>query len=697
MERYTSLLDSDPGSWQRTIGVVNRPSFRLATHLGSGENSDVYALGPRDRNVWYSDSDSDSDDSQSDSYTGSSSRGDECSASDCDGCSNCEGGSGSMRESSDDNTGAGGNSDSFTDDDDEEMQEAGGGTRSEGKDRRGGARETRGVSESKESGSARESKGGDSEQESSEDHSRATDDDEDVDANNNAAVPVDLQTVRVFRNCASSGLTQVIVKVFEHLDDDGCFVPWDLEMQRHGDLGTIGSIGNSNSNGGSAAVEARIDTTRNGNQGPLKVFQSDLECEDYMRKVGLAGLGRYECRELSEGFCLARGNSVMAGFSGFFNESLCHLLLSELVKHDITPHITVALEALRHKNTGYLLMERVASYTLDDIIYEVCRGTKDLVCATVLTKETVVNLVFQTLFVLSVLQKTCNFKHHDLHTNNVFIKEIDENTEFRGTRLRDVQFLHYHLDGHDYFLPNCGLLVKIGDFGMSSLDLHGMRLQRSDMDSFNDNVRKWGTWSSEFVHEEGYDTQLLSSDIPRTCKSACRESKREDAREVLEADERENAARGKDDGKQKGGGRHAQVRAAKAVTLEKKKARKNTKRNVELLVKFFTKLQVESGGVDRNVTRGKKRPIPGRISTRLAADILSALFRSQPLVQAETRGGRLAEKQRTGDRGNLARSQVVNGNPPGTTGSSGPVPVWYDYNAAPVNKRIVSLGDTRWL
>lgn len=388
----------------------------------------------------------------------------------------------------------------------------------------------------------------------------------------------------------------------------------------------------------------------------------------------------------------------MAGFSGFYNESLCHLLLSELVVNDITPHITVALEALRHKNTGYLLMERVASYTLDDIIYEVCRGTKDLVCVVSLTKETIVNLVFQTLFVLSVLQKTCNFKHHDLHTNNVFIKEIDDTTEFRGTRLRGVQFLHYHLDGHDYYLPNCGLLVKIGDFGMSSLDVHGMRLQRSDMDSFNDNVRKWGTWSSEFAREEGYDAQLLSSDIPRTCKSACRESKREDAREVLDADERENAARGKEDGKQKGGaGRHTQVRAAKAVTLEKKKARKNTKRNVELLVKFFTKLQLEAGGIDRNVTRCKKRPLPGRISTRLASDIIGALFRPQPPVQSESRGGRLADKRRTSGQGGLARSHVLNENLPSASSQGSPVPVWYDYTATPVNKLVASLGDTRWL
>ena len=80
MERYTNVLCNDVNTWQSVVQVVPTPFFRLARHLGSGENSDVYTIGSRDADVWRSEEDDGSSEEES-SF--------DCS-SDCTGCSQCE-------------------------------------------------------------------------------------------------------------------------------------------------------------------------------------------------------------------------------------------------------------------------------------------------------------------------------------------------------------------------------------------------------------------------------------------------------------------------------------------------------------------------------------------------------------------------------------------------------------------------------
>ena len=446
MERFTDILGPDVATWPQLIKHVDKPSFRLATHLGSGENSDVYALGPRCEDVWYTDSDSSDDSSDgSESECGTNSSG--------DGSSN----SGRSRGSS------------------QASECCSGSDCCSGSEDAGTGSECGSITTSEDTGGE----------------------------------AIVNESVRMFSNLPSIGKTQLVAKVFDHLEDDTCYAVWDTC-----------------------------------NDALVQYFQSELDAEDYMRHYQArddATLNNYVCRLLPSVYC----DGVNVGFNAFVNESLCHLLLSELVHTQLTLHVTVAQEAVQHKNTGYLLMERL-SCTLDDLIYKVCTSE----CRRApsvdvphdfppVDRRGIAALLFQTMFGLTIMQKTSSMKHHDFHTNNVFIKHVDDDTIFRSARLKECHYFHYHLDGDDFYVPNGGLLAKIGDFGMTSLDLHGKRVHRTDIATFNDNVEKWGMWNKDYVGEEGYDMQLLSADIPVTCRSAVKKvakfEKAENAKKVAKA------------------------------------------------------------------------------------------------------------------------------------------------------------------
>jgi hypothetical protein len=368
------------------------------------------------------------------------------------------------------------------------------------------------------------------------------------------------------------GRSQLVVKVFEHLDEDTCFAVWD-------------------STGDKALV----------------VLHSEIDCEDFLRKEGLAASPDLFIREMPVVY--ARDNAV--GLTAFDNESIVHLLLSDLAG-DYTPHITEATDALRWRNTGYLVMERIAC-TLEDLLFKVCgdatseleRRFKNDATVERVTKEAVVSIVFQALFALAFMQDACKLKHHDLHTNNVFIKEITADTTFRGDALKDAAWFHYHLHGRDFFVPNCGLLAKIGDFGMASLDVHGKRLGRTDIALFNDNPKKWGAWSTELDGNEGYDTQLLFADTCYTCKDAFRDFQ-----------DRERAQRR----------RRPRGRKGAAYASQTAPAAESVARDKDALLAFFSVVRDLSGSDRGSVTRHKKRPLVDKVSRKTTARLLGEIF-----------------------------------------------------------------------
>ena len=255
------------------------------------------------------------------------------------------------------------------------------------------------------------------------------------------------------------GVVEVVAKKFSHLDDDVCYHAYD-------------------------------PTTR-------AILFMEEDPHKFIKWLA-ARTEHTESRVLTE-----RITPSMAYYGGFVAESLCHLLLTDIVARNIVPHITMAFRALECHNSGYLIQERVTC-TLEEVL-EKHPG---------LGAPEIAALYLQVAFTMHVLQDTCRLKHHDLHTDNVFIKAIDDTVTWKGEKLADATHFSYDLgDGTVLYTPNTGFIVKIGDFGMSSLDVAGRRLQRFSVDVLTTDA-VWGEWSNKLEGHEGYDLQMFMGQPP---------------------------------------------------------------------------------------------------------------------------------------------------------------------------------------
>jgi hypothetical protein len=190
-----------------------------------------------------------------------------------------------------------------------------------------------------------------------------------------------------------------------------------------------------------------------------------------------------------------------ACYNEFVSESLCHILLTDLVAKKLTPHLVMAFRALRHDKDGYLIQERISA----TIVEELEENPK-------LTCRDMASLYLQVFVTLHVLQHACGFKHHDLHLDNVFLKRIDDSMKWKGESLKNATHFSYELGDAVLTVPNCGYIVKIGDFGFSSLNVFGRRIQRMSMHT--PKSAKWGDWDADLAGKRGYDGQVVMGDMP---------------------------------------------------------------------------------------------------------------------------------------------------------------------------------------
>lgn len=82
--------------------------------------------------------------------------------------------------------------------------------------------------------------------------------------------------------------------------------------------------------------------------------------------------------------------------------------------------------------------------------------------------EFLLNLTFQMVCGLYTFQKNYRGMHNDFHLGNVFIKYVDD-TLYKGKPLSKYEFFDYEIEGVKYRIPNLGLIVKLGDWGHSSM------------------------------------------------------------------------------------------------------------------------------------------------------------------------------------------------------------------------------------
>ena len=78
----------------------------------------------------------------------------------------------------------------------------------------------------------------------------------------------------------------------------------------------------------------------------------------------------------------------------------------------------------------------------------------------------------QVIMILLTYQKTFNFTHNDLHTNNIMYIQTDK------------EFLYYKFNNKHYKVPTCGRIFKIIDFGRAIYKFKGVTVCS---DSFHKN------------------------------------------------------------------------------------------------------------------------------------------------------------------------------------------------------------------
>jgi len=115
------------------------------------------------------------------------------------------------------------------------------------------------------------------------------------------------------------------------------------------------------------------------------------------------------------------------------------------------------------------------------------------------------SVVLQVLVALAWAQYTSHFKHHDLHSENVFVSD------------RTVPNVWPLPDGACIRLPDATVSARIADYGQSSITFHKTRFTRIDVHELDLNSLKWGAWNSILEGNEGYDMAVFLYSLEDDC------------------------------------------------------------------------------------------------------------------------------------------------------------------------------------
>lgn len=146
------------------------------------------------------------------------------------------------------------------------------------------------------------------------------------------------------------------------------------------------------------------------------------------------------------------------------------------------PTFCVAKASWKTANYGNIAME-FAGETLRD-------------CLDSLSEDELRSVTLQVAVALAWAQDKIHFKHHDLHTQNIFVlrKKVPQRWSLPS--------------GFVVNLPATNVQAQISDFGLSSATdpTAFTRHCRIDFDSLNvENKRIWGDWNNTLKNNEGYD------------------------------------------------------------------------------------------------------------------------------------------------------------------------------------------------
>ena len=161
--------------------------------------------------------------------------------------------------------------------------------------------------------------------------------------------------------------------------------------------------------------------------------------------------------------------------------------LKTLVDDKNTPHITYPISFFHCKNSEYpfinenigelleggtakqssvLISEWANKGSLKDFMIKILEKnykdtSKTLAGINIHNNEIIKNILFQVIYTLYCInQKYPNFRHNDLHLENILVDEIpyEEETYFK-----------YTISGQNFYVPNLGFRILLWDYDFANL------------------------------------------------------------------------------------------------------------------------------------------------------------------------------------------------------------------------------------
>ena len=165
-----------------------------------------------------------------------------------------------------------------------------------------------------------------------------------------------------------------------------------------------------------------------------------------------------------------------------FNELIVTAMCSQLYDSGKSPHFIQLMNGFVHEQGIALVMEKIHGdmFRADKVFTKIVNahiesGVPLEKCPTFTQLAT--NVTVQTIFALHQFQNMLSGMHNDFHLANIFLKICDD-TLYDGRKLSEIDFWTYETEFGKYKVPNLGILVKIGDFGLSTIAYDSIGGQR---------------------------------------------------------------------------------------------------------------------------------------------------------------------------------------------------------------------------
>jgi serine/threonine protein kinase len=182
----------------------------------------------------------------------------------------------------------------------------------------------------------------------------------------------------------------------------------------------------------------------------FKFDDLDLDCNEYYQ--------RYSYKRFDNGKELTFKKSYLCK-SHYHSEYVIGLICAQFYKKNISINFidiygfnTCLVENKKSFIQEYVFMEKI-----DNDLKKILNCVEDFMLP----------CLFVQLYHAIHLYQSLKISHNDLHSENIFIKYINNDTMFNGKKLIEYKYFHYKLGDQDIFTPYIPFVIKIGDFGYS--------------------------------------------------------------------------------------------------------------------------------------------------------------------------------------------------------------------------------------